>query len=104
LAIDGTPLSDSNTIIQIPNSSTETVLAVAYNVDLVAGQYIELMYRGDNTAVRMVQTAAASSPTRPASPAVILTMNLEAPAVGFVSKGLTLLLNDAGDDVLYSDA
>jgi hypothetical protein len=104
LAVDGTNVADSNTIIQIPNASTETVLSVAYAIDLAAGQYVELMYRGDNTAVRMVQTAAASTPTRPASPAVILTMNLEAPAVGFVSKGISLLMNDAGDDLLYADA
>ena len=102
--MDGTPIADTNTIIQIPNASTETVLAVAFAVDLTAGQYIELMYRGDNAAVRMVQTAAGASPTRPASPAVILKINLEAPAVGFVSKGLSPLLNEAEDDWLYGFA
>jgi hypothetical protein len=103
IAIDGTPVANSNTIMQIPNASTEMVMAVAYNGDLTAGQYVEVMYRGDNTAVQFLYTASGTSPTRPASPAVVLTMNMEAPVAGIVSKGITLLLNDAGDDLLYAD-
>jgi len=104
LAINGTNVADSNTRVEIATKEVEMVVAAAFGVDLVAGQYIEIMYRGDATTTRLVQTAAGSSPTRPASPAVILTINLEAPAVGFVSKGLTPLLNEAADDWLYGFA
>ena len=103
LAINGTPVASSNTHVEIATKETEVVIAVAWSLDLVAGQYIEIMYRGDSTTIQFHETAAGSNPTRPASPAVILTMNLEAPMVGFVSKGVTLLINDAGDDLLYAD-
>ena len=103
LAIDGTPVDDSNTIVQVV-STAETLIAASFNLDLNAGQYFEIMYHGDSTACQLLQTAAASTPTRPASPAVILTVNMESPAVGFVSKGIELLINDAGDDLLYADA
>ena len=102
LAVDGSPVADTNTIVQVVTTA-ETVIAAAFNIDIAAGQYLEIMYRGDSTNIQLLQTAAGASPTRPASPAVILTINMEAPLVGFVSKGITLLLNDAGDDLLYAD-
>lgn len=103
LAINGANVADSNTRVEIATKEVEMVVAAAFGVDLVAGQYIEIMYRGDATTTRLVQTAAGSSPTRPASPAVILTINLEAPMVGFVSKGITLLISDGDADLLYAD-
>ena len=103
LAIDGTPVDNTNTIVHIL-STAETVIAAAFNIDIATGQYIEIMYRGESTSVQLLHTAAGVSPTRPASPAVILTINMEAPAVGIVSKGINLLIADDGSDLLYADA
>ena len=102
LAIDNANVDNTNTIVQVV-STAETLIAASYNLDLTAGSYFEIKYQGNSTNCQFLQTAAAASPTRPASPAVLLTVNMEAPVAGFVSKGITLLLNDAGDDLLYAD-
>jgi hypothetical protein len=104
LAINGANVADSNTRVEIATKETEVIIAVAFNVDLTAGQYIELMYRGDATTLRFQETAAGASPTRPASPAVILTINMEAPAKGVLTSGIpTPLLNSAEDDFMYAN-
>jgi hypothetical protein len=75
---------------------------VAFTYDFTAGQYFELMYRGSATTLRFQETAAGASPTRPASPAVICAVNMEAPAYGLLTNGPTPLLTEAQDDYLYA--
>jgi hypothetical protein len=81
-AVDGTAVANSNTRVEIATVNVEMTVAASALLTLTAGQYVQLMYRGDQTDVRMVTTAAGSSPTRPASPAVILTAQLVTPTVG----------------------
>jgi len=103
LAINGTPVADSNTHVEIATKETEVVIAVAWNLDLAAGQYIEIMYHGDATTIQFHQTAAGASPTRPASPAVICTVDMIAPLFGVLTNGPTPLLLDDGSDFIYAD-
>jgi len=73
LRIDGTTdVPNSNTIVELPNTNTEAILAVQFLYTFTAGQYFELIYRGDNTGNRWVATGAGTNPTRPASPSVIV--------------------------------
>lgn len=103
LAVDGSPVTNSNTVVEIPTATVEGVLAVAFNYDFTAGQYLELMYHADSTAARFVTTAAGASPTRPASPAVILTVNMVAPVAGAgaLSQGPVPVGSEDGTDWLY---
>lgn len=103
LAVDATNVANSNTVVEIATKETEVVVAVAFTYDFTAGQYFEIMYRGDATTTRFLQTAAGSSPTRPASPAVIVAVNMEAPEFGALANGPTPLLLDDGSDFIYAD-
>lgn len=76
IAIDNSPVTDSNTRIEIPTASVEMTVAVGYILDLTAGQYIEMETWGDATTCRWLATAAGALPTRPATPSVIVTMKM----------------------------
>lgn len=71
----GTNVPKSDT--QIANNSTQQqyTLAVSIILDLAKDDFVRLEYRGSNTNQQFLAVAAASSPTRPACPSVILTVN-----------------------------
>ena len=48
--------------------------ALNFYVELVAGDYVELMWKVSDTGVSIEHYAAGTSPTRPATPSVITTM------------------------------
>lgn len=69
--VDGTTdITNSNRIVQIPNATTEMVMANQLIYTFTAGQYFEVMYRADDTGTRFVATGAGTSPTRPATSAM----------------------------------
>lgn len=80
---NGTDIANSNGRFSIPNShgGGDGHLIAAFNifVDLEPDDYIQLMWCTSNTDVFAEHRNAASSPTRPATPSVILT-------VAFVSR------------------
>lgn len=94
-AKNGTNIANSNSRFSIPNShgSVDGHLIAAMNfwVEMQANDYVEIMWRTDNTAVSIQQIPAETSPTRPATPSAIVTMN-------FVSSNGT---NAAGDYCVY---
>jgi hypothetical protein len=49
--------------------------ALNFYVELVAGDYVELMWKVSDTGVSIEYYAAGTSPTRPATPSVITTMS-----------------------------
>ena len=53
----------------------ETVIAVTFVQKFVVGDYFEFWCWGDNTGVKLLATAAGTSPTRPAVPSIIMTAN-----------------------------
>lgn len=75
-AINGTPVTDSNTIVEIVTASIEMTVAVSYILEITAGQYLEMQTWGDSTNCQWLATAAGTSPTRPACPSIILTVKL----------------------------
>lgn len=77
-AINGSNLSNSNSRFSVPNShggvDGHTIAALNLFLTMQSGDYVELYWCTDNTGVRIEHIAAASSPTRPATPSVIATM------------------------------
>lgn len=72
LRVNGTNVADSATVISIKDNGTATVAAWNFVINLAAGDYFELVWSADSTAVS-IQFSAASAP-RPAIPGVILTV------------------------------
>ena len=76
-ASGGTPadIANSNTIISV-SSTTEAVLAVNFYYNCTAiNDIVEIWMSGDATTVRLNATVAGVTPTRPASPSIIMTIN-----------------------------
>ena len=75
----GSNLANSNTIVTIPrkHAGGNAFFVAAWNVfvDLEAGQYVEILWSVNGSDVSCLYTAAQSSPTRPATPSLIVTVN-----------------------------
>ena len=71
---NGVNIADSNTQVGIASGTTTQTLALSYILELSPGDYFEFFYHGSTTAVRIVYIAAGASPTRPASPSIIVTV------------------------------
>jgi hypothetical protein len=95
---NGTDVANSNSQFSVPNSHGGTdghlIAALNFWIELNANDYVELMWRAANTNVKIEQIPAQTSPTRPATPSVIVTVN-------FVSSNGT---NAAGDYGVYASA
>lgn len=76
LRVDGTDVPNSNTRVELPTVNAETTVAVSFIYKFSAGQYFELWTWGDDTDCRWLATAAATGPTRPAVPSIIMTVNM----------------------------
>lgn len=74
---NGTDIVYSNSRFSIPNShggvSGHLIAALNFFVELAAGDYVELIWAATNSAITIEALPTASSPTRPATPSVILT-------------------------------
>lgn len=83
LSKNGTNVTGSNGQVSVPNShggvSGRTLPAWNYFIDLVAGDYVELMWNTNSTQVSIEYIAAQTSPTRPATASIIATMSYVAP-------------------------
>jgi len=84
-ALNGSNIANSNSRFHIParkSTGDPSHLITAMNLftDVTAGQYIELYWRTTSTDVSMEHFAADTSPTRPAIPSVITTVQYIAPA------------------------
>jgi len=73
-AVDGTNIPNSNTIIMLPNASTEAILAVSFILDINSGSYFELKMYGDDTGNRLVATSGSLYGI-PWCPSIITTMH-----------------------------
>jgi hypothetical protein len=75
---NGSDLTNTNSQFSIPNShgGTDGHLIAALNlfVDLAANDYVELMWAAASTQVKLEYIGAQSSPTRPATPSAIVTI------------------------------
>ena len=97
-AKNGTNIAKSNSQFSIPNShggvNGHLIAAMNFWVELNANDYVEIMWNTTDTAVTIQNIPAQTSPTRPATPSVIVTAN-------FVSSNGT---NAAGDYGVYASS
>lgn len=70
--INGADIANSATIVTLAGSSSASVAAWNFVVEMNAGDYFELVWSTDNTSCQ-IHAAAASAPV-PAIPSVILTV------------------------------
>lgn len=76
LKVNGVNVDNSNTRGHLSGSDAETVLTASTILDLEAGDYFEFAFSSADANVKVQYYGAASSPTRPAVPGVIATVNL----------------------------
>jgi hypothetical protein len=81
---NGTNITASNSKFTVPARKSASIFghviaAINYFVELAANDYVEIVWRTESTDVSLEQTPAESSPTRPATPSVIATMQYVAP-------------------------
>lgn len=76
---NGTNIPASCSQISVPQSHGGTAGALIFYVNIfekmAAGDYIQLVWNSNDTAVSLKHVNAATSPTRPETPSVILTVN-----------------------------
>jgi hypothetical protein len=77
---NGTDIAASNSRFGLAARKASTdpshiIGALNFYLDLVAGDYVELMWKVSDTGVSIEHYAAGTSPTRPATPSVITTMS-----------------------------
>lgn len=75
---NGTNITSSNSRFSVPNShggvDGHLIAALNYFSDMDPGDFLEIMWRTDNSNISIEQLPASSSPTRPAIPSAIVTM------------------------------
>ena len=75
---NGTNIANSNSEFSIPAQHGATdgrlIAAINFFVEVAADDYLELMWATEDTGISITYLAAQSSPTRPATPSVILTV------------------------------
>jgi hypothetical protein len=81
---NGTNITASNSMFTVPARKSASIYghiigAINYFVELVANDYVEIVWRTESTAVSIEQLPTQTSPTRPATPSVIATMQYVAP-------------------------
>jgi hypothetical protein len=75
---NGVDIANSNSQFSVPNKhgsvDGHSIAALNFFVELAATDYIELMWATQNTGLTIQAIAAQVSPTRPATPSVIVTV------------------------------
>ena len=104
---NGTNVSGTNGKVAVPNShggtSGHMLPAWNYFIDLLAGEYVELVWASESTQVSMEFLAAQTTPTRPSTASVIASMSYVSPSastnvyVTAKTKGSATLKHFAND-------
>jgi hypothetical protein len=75
---NGTDVPNSNSRFSVPNKhggvDGHLIAALNFFVDMDPGDFMEIMWHTDNIQVSIQQLPTAASPTRPATPSAIVTM------------------------------
>jgi len=76
---NGTDVAGSNSKFSVPNSHGGTdghlIAVLNFYIQLAAGDYVQLMWSTTSTDVILEQIPTQTSPTRPSTPSVIVTIN-----------------------------
>lgn len=73
--VDGSNLANSNTQVAVDTVGTQAVVAVPIILHLSKSSYVRIFYRGSSTNIRLLAIGTQATPTRPACPSIILTVN-----------------------------
>jgi hypothetical protein len=78
---NGTNIANSNSRFHPParkgtGDPSHIIAALNFFVDMAANDYVEIVWRTENTGVSIEHFGTSTSPTRPAVPSAIATMNL----------------------------
>ena len=73
---NGVNIPDSNTRVTVSGNGGETVMAASFILDLNPKDYLEFVFSSPDANTKITYYAASSSPTRPAVPGIIATVNL----------------------------
>ena len=74
---NGADIANSNTVITLTKQAGgngRNVAAWNYVDYFTAGQYLEIMWSGADSTIRILAQGTLSTPTRPSTPSVILTV------------------------------
>lgn len=97
---NGTNIANSNSQYSIPNSHGgihgHLIAALNFWVELNANDYVEIMWSTASTQIFIEQIGTQTSPTRPATPSAIVTVN-------YVSSNGTSAIGDYGVYVSSQD-
>jgi hypothetical protein len=78
LRVNGTNLTGSTGFISVPNShggvNGHSIVGWNYFLELAQNDYVELYWSATNTAISLQHFAAQTSPTRPSTASLIVTM------------------------------
>lgn len=74
-AINGVNVPRSSTDVTITGNGERYVAAWNIFLTMVAGQYAQILWSAPDTSISLAAIASQVSPTRPATPSVIVTMN-----------------------------
>lgn len=82
---NGTDIANSNSRFSLParkstGDPSHLIAAMNYFIELQANDYVEIIWRVSDVGVSMEHYASGTSPTRPAIPSVIATVNYVAPS------------------------
>ena len=72
---NGTDVSRSNTNVVLEGNNGAVVTAWNWMLTLSANDYVEIMFSTTDTDIKLDASATATSPTRPATPSLIVTVN-----------------------------
>jgi hypothetical protein len=77
---NGTNIDNSNSRFYLPPrkgmaTPSHIIAALNFFVEMAANDYIEIMWRTENTSVSIETYGTSTSPTRPAVPSAIVTMS-----------------------------
>ena len=77
---NGTNIANSNSRFHIPQRKSSSdpshiIAALNFFIDMAANDYVEIMWRTENTGVTIEHFGTSTTPTRPAVPSVIATMS-----------------------------
>ena len=75
LCKNGSNMGNSNTEVTLIGNNGKHLASWNWFVNAAAGDYYEICWHSSDTAVTIDYQAAATTPTRPAIPSVILTVN-----------------------------
>jgi hypothetical protein len=80
---NGTDIAGSNSIFGLAPRKNSTdpyhvIASMNFFINLVSGDYVQIMWRASNTSCTIKAQGAQTSPTRPSTPSAIVTMNLVA--------------------------